>query len=252
MAEEKAPPRKQGLHGWKAAAAVFGCGTLAAFGTFGIVVVILGSFLSTLSSGFSDSGNDEVGSVAGAAQTTSPRDEFVSDKFDLCEISLPAISGVNLLLHDKGEGPVDTSIEGGEPSQENLVRSDECSGVLHPDASTSAPWEFRFSYRAIIFSPKGDRDEISQDDLEKWREGAESYLGSSQESGDLDFLDQAYFFYSAGADGGADYVVVTRKRSAVLEFSMSSRDGNSPAHFRNELVKFENHLDLALQNMIPS
>ncbi|NYH53598.1 hypothetical protein HNR06_003187 [Nocardiopsis arvandica] len=251
MVEEKAPPTKQGLHGWKAAAAVFGCGTLAAFGVFGIVVAMLGTFVSTLSSGFGDSEQSAGDSVAGSAQTTSPREEFVAEKFDLCQISLPSISDVSLVLDKGTEGPVDTSIEGGAPTEDNLVRSDECAGVLHPTATTTTPWEFRFSYRAIIFSPDGDRDELAQADLEQWRDDAESSMSNFQEGGDLDLLDQAYYVYGSSPGGGAEYTAIARKRSAVLEFSMTSGDSNTPAHFENEVLKFEDHLDLALQNLIP-
>ncbi|WP_160051631.1 hypothetical protein [Nocardiopsis sp. FR26] len=251
MVEEKAPPQKQGLHGWKAAAAVFGCGTLAAFGVFGVVVALLGTLLSTLSSGFGGSQQNPDDSSVGAAQTTSPRDEFVSDKFDLCRISLPSVSSVSLLLDDDGVGPVDTSVEGGEPAEDNLVRSDECSGTLHPTARTTQPWSFHFSYRAVIFSPEGDREDLSQGDLEQWREEAEESLAGFEEGGELDFLDRAHYVYGNSPVGGVEYIAVARKRSAVLQFSMVSQDENSPIHFESEVKKFENHLDLALQNMIP-
>ncbi|WP_370011577.1 hypothetical protein UIS43_22260 [Nocardiopsis sp. LDBS0036] len=251
MVDQKAPPGKQGLHGWKAAAAVFGCGTLAAFGVFGVVVALLGSFLTTLTSGFGDTEQPPGAAGAGAAETTSPRDEFVADKFDLCRISLPSISGVSLNLNEDSEGPVDTAIEGGEPSEDSLVRSDECSGVVHPTATTTTPWSFHFSYRAVIFSPDGGRDQLSQGDLEQWRDEAEASLPGFQESENLDFLDQAYYVYGATPNGGSEYIAIARKRSAVLQFSMVSEDGNTPAHFENEVAKFEDHLDLALQNLIP-
>lgn len=72
-----------------------------------------------------------------------------------------------------------------------------------------------------------------------------------QESENLDFLDQAYYVYGATPNGGSEYIAIARKRSAVLQFSMVSEDGNTPAHFENEVAKFEDHLDLALQNLIP-
>ncbi|NKY99937.1 hypothetical protein [Nocardiopsis alborubida] len=252
MVDEKAPPRKQGLHGWKAAGAVFGCGTLAAFGVFGVVIALLGSFLTTLSSGFGDTEQPQGAAEAGAAETTSPRDEFVADKFDLCRISLPSISGVSLNLDEDSEGPVDTAIEGGDSTEDNLVRSDECAGVVHPTVAATTPWEFQFSYRAIIFSPDGGRDQLSQSDLEEWRDEAQASLSGFQEGEELDFLDQAYYVYGSTPGGGSEYIAVARKRSAVLQFSMVSEDDNTPAHFENEVAKFEAHLDLALQNLIPA
>ncbi|MFC9089863.1 hypothetical protein [Nocardiopsis dassonvillei] len=252
MVDQKAPPSKQGLHGWKAAAAVFGCGTLAAFGVFGVVVTLLGSFLTSLSSGFGDTEQPQGAAGAGAAETTSPRDGFVADKFDLCRISLPSISGVSLNLDEDPEGPVDTAIEGGDPAEDNLVRSDECAGVMHPTAATTTPWDFQFSYRAIIFSPDGGRDQLSQSDLEQWRDEAQASLSGFQEGEELDFLDQAYYVYGLPPGGGSEYIAVARKRSVVLQFSMVSEDGNTPVHFENEVAKFEAHLDLALQNLIPA
>ncbi|MEU0239861.1 hypothetical protein ABZ234_19425 [Nocardiopsis sp. NPDC006198] len=251
MVDEKAPPAKQGLHGWRAAAAVFGCGSLAAFGVFGVVVALLSTFLSTVSSGIGGPEQSDAEIGAGAAQTTSPRDEFESDKFDLCRISLPTISGVGLILEDGMDAPVDTAVDGGNPRDGDLVRSGECSGVLNPAASTSTPWEFNFSYRAIIFAPEGSRDEMADAEVDAWRSGAEESVGNFQEGGDLNILDRSYYVYGASVGGGAEYVAVARKRSAVLEFSMSSADENTPAEFSHEVEKFESHLDIALQNLIP-
>ena len=48
---EEKKPAKKGLHGWKAALAVFGCGSLAAFGIFGVLMFIATTFMNTLASG---------------------------------------------------------------------------------------------------------------------------------------------------------------------------------------------------------
>lgn len=241
---KKKPARpKKGLHGWKAALTVFGCGTLAAFGVFGVVISLFGAFLSTISSEFSASG--EVDGGSGVTQTTKPREEFEEDKFDLCKISLPAISDISLRLDEVSEFPVDTSIDGGAPTAEDLVRSDECSGVLHPTAVAPEPWQFNFFYQAVIYSPDQDEDEIAQNK-------AEEILSQNEgvETGHVDFLDESRYVHSS-SENGSEYMVVARKRSAVIEITMTSSIDNSELDFANELRKMDGHLDISLNNLIP-
>ncbi|MFD6949306.1 hypothetical protein A6A08_12860 [Nocardiopsis sp. TSRI0078] len=249
MVEEKAPPKKQGLHGWKAAAAVFGCGTLAAFGVFGVVVAILGTFVSTLSSGFVSEDQGPANSVA--AQPTAPRDEFLEDKFDLCEI-IDSISAIQLSLTSGSEEPEDESIDGGPPSEDDLVRSGECGGIVRPDATYTVPWEFEFSYRAVIYSPDDDRNDLAQADMQAWVEEIESSGITIEESGSYPMVDEAHYFYGIPEGGvGNFYTVVARKRSGVFMVNMISEDGASPGEFSHEVMKLETRLGNDLGTMIP-
>lgn len=251
MAEEKAPPRKQGLHGWKAAAAVFGCGTLAAFGTFGIVVAILGSLVSTLSSGFDSSDEDPAGGGVVAAQPTAPRNEFLEEKFDLCEI-VDSISSIQLSLTSGSKEPKDESIEGGPPSENDLVRSGSCGGIVRPEATHTVPWEFSFSYRAVIYSPDGKRDELAKVDMDSWIEEIEGSGVVIEESGPYSMVDEAHYFYGTPESGaGKYYTVVARKRSGVFMVNMTSEDESSVGEFSNEVMKLESRLDNDLGSMIP-
>ncbi|WP_152487082.1 hypothetical protein [Nocardiopsis halotolerans] len=255
MVDQKAPPKKQGdkqgLHGWKAALAVFGCGTLAAFGAFGVVVAILGTFISTFSSGFGseEQGSDAVDSIA--ARPTAPRDEFLAEKFDLCEI-IDSISAIQLSMTSGSEEPQDESIDGGPPAEDNLVRSGSCGGIVRPESTYTVPWEFEFSYRAVIYSPNEDRDELAQADLQDWVEEIESSGLTIEESGSYPMVDEAHYFYGAPESGvGNFYTVVARKRSGVFMVSLTSEDGASPEEFSYEVMKLEARLDNDLGSMIP-
>ncbi|WDZ91848.1 hypothetical protein [Nocardiopsis sp. HUAS JQ3] len=251
MVDQKAPPSKQGLHGWKAAAAVFGCGTLAAFGVFGVVVALLGTFLSTLTSGFSQEEQTPGGAGSVAAQPTAPREEFLADRFDLCEI-VDSISAIQLSLTSGSEEPKDASIDGGPSAEGDLVRSGSCGGVVRPDATYSVPWEFEFTYRAVIYSPEGNRDELAQADLEAWADEIESSGHTIEESGPYSMVDEALYFYGVPENGeGNFYTVVARKRSGVFMVNMTAEDGASAAEFSHEVMKMETRLDNDLGTMIP-
>ncbi|MEU1898837.1 hypothetical protein ABZ512_10680 [Nocardiopsis dassonvillei] len=248
MVDQKAPPSKQGLHGWKAAAAVLGCGSAAAFGLFGVVLVVLSFIANTLSSGVGPSEE----TPAAAAPPPSPRQSFDFDKFDLCNDTLTSIRSLNLTLEESGEGPVDTAIEGGEWNDDNLVRADSCRGTLIPDSSYVEPWEIDFSYRAIIFAPKGERDELAQSDLVEWKEDAEDSDLAISESGSVDFSDESYFVYANPEDGlGSSYSLVARKRSGIFRVDLSSGESTSRAAFENEIRKIVERLDFTLANRIP-
>src|SRR5699024_3230464 len=82
--KKKKPARpKKGLHGWKAALTVFGCGTLAAFGVFGILVGVASMFFG-FSSGQESMTSPEEDPIAGIGQTAIPRDSTGTGDIDLC------------------------------------------------------------------------------------------------------------------------------------------------------------------------
>ncbi|MES0834942.1 hypothetical protein [Nocardiopsis tropica] len=249
MVDEKAPPAKQGLHGWRAAAAVFGCGSLAAFGVFGVVVALLGTFLSALSSGVGSEGRADAGAVA--ARPSSPREEFLAEDFDLCEI-IDSISAIQLSLTSGSEAPRDESIDGGTPAEDDLVRSGECGGIVRPESPYVVPWEFEFTYRAVIYSPEGDRDSLAEADMAEWSAAVEGSGISLEESGSLDMVDEAYYFYGFPEEGsGNAYVVLGRKRSGIFMLNLTAEDGASPAEFSHEVMKLDSRLDNDLGSMIP-
>ncbi|MEE2037828.1 hypothetical protein Q8791_11420 [Nocardiopsis sp. CT-R113] len=249
MVDEKAPPRKQGLHGWRAAVAVFGCGSLAGLAVFGLVVAIFGTFLSALSSGFETEAPPGGGAVA--ARPSAPRDEFREEDFDLCEI-IDSISSIQLSLTSGSESPRDESIGGGPPGSDDLVRSGSCGGIVRPEATYVVPWEFDFTYRAVIYSPEDDRDELAEVDLQDWLADAEGAEFAVEESGRFDMVDEAYYFYGVPESGmGNAFSVLGRKRSGIFMINLTAEDGASVAEFSYEIMKLDSRLDNDLGSMIP-
>ncbi|RKS10783.1 hypothetical protein DFP74_6565 [Nocardiopsis sp. Huas11] len=247
MADEEVATKKKGLHGWRAAVAVFGCGSLAAFGVFGVVVGLLGTFLSTLADGV-----DADSPPAELAQTSSqPREEFREDIFDFCDI-ITDISAVSIALTSEVGRPEDTSVDGGDPKDDDLVRSDQCAGIMRPASSSAEPWDFEFSYRAIIYSTDDDREEISASDLEDWRAEVQTSGMSVAEDGEISMADEAYYYYGEPASGpGTRYVVVARKRSAVFTIELNSPNDISPTVFEGEVLKMDARLDNDFGQFIP-
>ncbi|MGW9347016.1 hypothetical protein [Nocardiopsis flavescens] len=253
MVDEKAPPEKQGLHGWKAALAVFGCGTLAAFGVFGVVLAIFGTFLSSLSSGIGGSSEGSGSVPVAGARPSAPREEFRAEDFDVCEI-VDSITAVQLTFFGSFEGPVDESLAGGAPTDEDLVRSGSCSGTVTPAGAgyPSGPWEVDFSYRAIIYSPESDRDLLAGEYLQDITSEIVDSSVSIEESGPYELLDEAQYFYGTPESGvGSYYGVVARKRSAVIQVHLVSADEVEAAAFSNEVKKLETRLDNDLRDLIP-
>lgn len=242
-------PAKKGLHGWKAATAVFGCGTLAAFGVFGVIVGLLSAFLGAVSEGIT---SDEDTSVPAATGTVEPREEFKSDKFDLCAI-IGSISAANLTLDPSGYPEyVDASLDGGSPTEDDLVRSGECAGEVRIPSAQYEPLNFEFSYKSIVYNPNDGKDDISGEDLESWKAEFEESGSQVDQSGESDFLDDSYFYYGGPADGsGSSYQLFARKRSSVVSISLSSSQEISDAAYRNAVNNFEPRLDEDLNGFIP-
>ncbi|MDT0327883.1 hypothetical protein [Nocardiopsis lambiniae] len=253
MVDEKAPPRKQGLHGWKAALAVFGCGTLAAFGVFGIVLVIFGSFLSALSSGVGVGSQDVGGPGVFGAQPTAPREDFKSDAFELCGI-IDSISSIQLSLVGEIEGPSDESISGGPPEDDDLVRSGSCRARVTPNGAPypSGSWSAEISYWAVIYSPEDGRDDLAGGYLEEVASEVGGGGVSIEESGSYDFLDEAQYFYGTPESGsGTFYSVVARKRSGVIVIRLDSDDQVDASAFSSEVQKLHRRLDNDMRDLIP-
>ena len=240
---------KNGLHGWKAATAVFGCGTLAAFGVFGVIVGLLSTFLGAVSEGITP---NEDTAVPPATGTVDPREEFKSDTFDLCAI-IDSISAANLTLDPSGYPEyIDTSLDGGAPVEDDLVRSGECSGEVRIASAQYEPLGFEFSYESIVYNPDHGKDDISREHLQSWKSEFEESGSQVSRSGKSDFLDDSYFYYGVPADGsGSSYQLFARKRSSVVSISLSSSQEVSDSAYQNAVNKFEPRLDEDLNGFIP-
>ena len=240
-------PAKKGLHGWKAATAVFGCGTLAAFGVFGMIVGIISMFLNAASSGISPGdSSDPV-----ASQSITPREEFLDDKFDLCGRTLPSIRELNLNFSAPEGEYEDSATGGGAPGEGDLVRSDECGGTMSPSGSYAVPWEFKFSYRAIIYAPDGGRDDLASSDLEELRAQVESEMVVT-ESGVSDMGDESNYYYGSLEDNSESvYVMLVQQRSATYMIRFSSSDEVTSTAFTGEARKFAPQLSITLGSRIP-
>lgn len=240
-------PAKKGLHGWKAATAVFGCGTLAAFGVFGVIVGMLSMFLNAASSGIPT--DDPQAPVAN--QSVTPREEFLDDKFDLCGRTLPSIRELNLNFSASEGGYEDTSTDGGDPGEGDLARSDECGGILSPSGSYTVPWEFDFSYRAIIYAPNAGRDDLASAELDELRSQVESEMVVS-DSGVADMGDESYYYYGSLEDNSESlYAMLVRQRSATYIIRLSSSDEVTSTAFTGEARKFGPQLSITIGSRIP-
>ncbi|WP_152442560.1 hypothetical protein [Nocardiopsis kunsanensis] len=240
---EEKKPVKQGLHGWKAALAMFGCGSLAAFAIFGVVTSVLGSFLSMFSDGVEVENDDP--SIP--QDTANPREEFDGEKFDLCAISEDA-QGVNISFSGYPI-PEDSSLNGGPAAEGDLVRTGQCSGDLVP-SSGGEPWGFELSYTAIIYSPEGDEEDFARDYFAE--SSGRMFASGEQGVGEtVDFLDRAQAGHDGSAEAGSEYSLLVLKRSAVLEINLTSPGEQSAEAFFGELKQLERRYDVALEANIP-
>lgn len=218
--EEKKPVKK-GLHGWKAALAMFGCGSLAAFAVFGTVASILSFFLNTLSSG---ADSEDAGDVV-PPQDASPESELHPEAINMCESYFKHVSYLNIT------DVVSTSFENGQEEDPSLGPDDlwmvsgDCEFLVNPMYGNSASWEFSFDFDVVIQDPDMDRDERAQTSYEKKVEQFQSESGGSLVMEEHDWTSDdwpgaATSFYDPGEGGGSNYTVVANTRSAVyvIEF----------------------------------
>lgn len=213
--EEKKPVKK-GLHGWKAALTMFGCGSLAAFGVFGVVASIFSLFLSTLSSG-TDSESAE-GVVP--PQDASPEVELHPEAINMCENYFEHVSYLNIT------DVVSTSFENDQEEDSSLGSDDlwmvsgDCKFLVNPMYGNSASWEFSFDFDVVVQDPDMDRDERAKSSYEENVEQIQSESGEpvTVEQHDWisdDWAGAATSFYDPGEGAGSSYTVVANTRSAV-------------------------------------
>lgn len=214
-------PAKKGLHGWKAALAVFGCGTLAAFGTFGALVGVLSLLINAASSGIASSETqvNQPGAGIGA-----PRSELEMGQMDVCTENLGKLSSITIDRQDSGGSHVDTT----DSSQINIdgvlrIVSDECLWEISPEGN-STPWDFRFSYEAIIDAEAGeDRDDIASVRFNELRSSLPGTVENVESERESPFGDPSYSVYGTGESGQSVYVALIQTRSAVYSIRFEDR-----------------------------
>ncbi|WP_150252775.1 hypothetical protein [Nocardiopsis deserti] len=255
MVDEKALPRKQGLHGWKAAAAVFGCGTLAAFGVFGVLVGVASIFFNFTSDGVGTDPDTSAGNPA--EQIGEPRSSLAEEEMNVCQENLDHLSSINTTRQDGGEDYVDTAT-GGEPEIEGAERvvRDDCVWTIIP-SSNSTPWDFKFSYEAVIDAQEGESaEEIASSRYEELRSGISDELAQVVSEGEADFGDKSYSVYGAGDQGQSVYIALIQTRSAVYhirfdEQAEASVGSISENEFANEARKIASFLGHGFEYWIP-
>jgi hypothetical protein len=248
-------PAKQGLHGWKAALAVFGCGTLAAFGLFGVLVAVLSLFVSSVSSGIS--GGDADQPIA-AEQRGVPREELEPGGLEICGdyMAMEAMTDIRVcevisISHmDPAEDP------GYDPGAYRSV-SGECKFTVKPDFGNSALWYFDFSFEAIIHDPVEDRDQMAEGVLSQFLVEAPNEFSQVESQGAPEWADSAQSYYGKDQDGVSQYLVVAQTRSAVYQMVFSAdpdglEEGQvSEFDFERQAEQLGSRLDNRFFSVIP-
>lgn len=256
MVDEKAPPKKQGLHGWKAALAVFGCGTLAAFGVFGVLVGIAGAFLNLTSSGIGTEGDASSGGNP-AEQIGEARSSLGEGEMDVCSDNLDHLTTISTVRQDGGENYSDTA-SGGRPEIEGADRvvEDTCLWTLNP-ASGSPPWDFSFSYEAVIDAADGGSPvEVASARFEELKAELPSELSQVSSEGDAGFGDSSYAVYGTGESGQSAFAALIQTKSAVYVIRLEDRADTSAGQiseneFKSEARKIANFLGHGFTYWIP-
>ncbi|WP_155988835.1 hypothetical protein [Nocardiopsis sp. CNT312] len=250
MADVKEPPqKKQGLHGWKAAGAVFGCGTLAAFGTFGVLLGVANMVLSSLSSGIDGSSNHPQ-----AVLTGDPIPDLDPGEMNLC---------VQDVQH--AYPPVDSDYYSGnyedpalDGNWEDRTVRDRCVWEIMPTGSAPGqfePWEFSYSYESVIDSPgELDPDHLARERFDELVEELSSSRGEVIDSGEGSLSERSHFFYEKSPSGGYAYFLVGKTRSTVYVMSFFSPASNgeiTKERFSGEARHVASYFETSLQVLVP-
>lgn len=247
-------PVKRGLHGWKAALAVFGCGTLAAFGVFGVVVGLLSTLVSTVSEGISPSAQRENPPAEGIGDA---RSDLAEGQMDVCSDNLNHLTTINVRRLDSGGDYLDTT-DPEEIEMDSVLRlvKDDCRWEIFP-AGRATPWSFIFSYEAIIDVEAGEsRDEIASDRFEVLKSEIGSDFGSVESEVDSPFGDSSYSIYGQGVGGESSYVALVQARSAVYSIRFEDDPNRSlrevsQNEFAGEARRVTNFLRSGFEYWIP-
>ncbi|GAB3687037.1 hypothetical protein [Nocardiopsis oceani] len=250
---ERKEPAKKGLHGWKAAATIFGCGTLAAFGVFGVFVGVLSLFFSTASSGIPTSDSSVNLPEEGIGESRSDLEE---GQMDVCGENLDPLTTIQVERQDSGDGHLDTT-DDGEIEIDGVARlvKDECLWEIAPHNST--PWDFSFTYEAIIDAESGQhRDEIASVRYEELKSELPAEVHDMESESETPYGEPSYSVYGVGEDGQTVYVTLIQTRSAVYSIRFEDRPEQAlgktdESEFTGEARKISNFLANGFEYWIP-
>ncbi|MFE9245260.1 hypothetical protein [Nocardiopsis sp. NPDC006938] len=210
-------PAKTGLHGWKAGLAVFGCGTLAAFGVFGVIVGALGLFLGGISSGVNATAAEGNRESVVPEQTIKPKESLDYGALDLCGKTIPGADG-NQVRTDAGGAYVDS----GEEAAPRIV-SDRCDWNVIPASSPNSRWTMKFEYAAFVVSGDGGpASEEADDEFEGRVSDVEDLQLEGKTSGDARVADRSHFVHGVADSGATIYVLVGRTGDTVYEMTFET------------------------------
>ncbi|MFW6641427.1 hypothetical protein ACOALZ_15455 [Nocardiopsis algeriensis] len=244
--EQKQQPKKQGLHGWKAAAAVFGCGTLAAFGVFGAVVGLGGVVISSFSSGVSSSQEAPV-----LHQEPSPVSELDPGELDLCGRHVMAVYMGSDTSYSSGNYE-DPALEG--EFEDRIVR-DSCEWEVRLQQNLLNPVDFTYSYESVIStSDVAGAGEVASVLYEETVEGFPRDGTELLESGESDVGDRSYFFYGRNSGGGYTYSLVGQTHTSVYVIEYITGDEGrvvTSESLANEARRVMDHTERAFTALVP-
>ncbi|MEU2971171.1 hypothetical protein [Nocardiopsis alba] len=247
-------PAKRGLHGWKAALAVFGCGTLAAFAVFGVIVGLLSMLVNAASTGLTSKPDDQT--IAGAPPAQ-PREELDPGGMDLCEDYLPKISDIKIEETIQSSHS-DDALEGSyDPSSQRVV-SGQCSFSVSPQYGVTSLWYFDFSFDAVIYDPSSDRDQVASEEFASKVSSASEYFEEVEDQSVHEWAGEARSFYGVDRSGNSSYLVVAMTRSATYQVAFKGdsdgvESGEVPElDFERQARDLVKRLDSRIFRVIPS
>ncbi|GAB2498799.1 hypothetical protein [Nocardiopsis aegyptia] len=248
MADEKVAARKKGLHGWRAAVAVFGCGSLAAFGVFGVIVLVLNVVLSTAATGVPGAERE-----ATVQQTGEPIAHLEPGEMDLCVQDVQHTYD-QYDPHYQSDNYEDPALQGNE---EDRTVSDHCSWEITPrgDSGGLEPWVLTYAYEAVISTTGSDSpQEVASSRYSELVAGHESNELDLLASGDADLSDRSFFHYGTDPEGAYVYYLTGQTKSTVyvIKFESPAVNGEVPVRrFRNEADHVASFVEPGLGVLVP-
>lgn len=210
--EEKKPVKK-GLHGWKAALVMFGCGSLAAFSIFGVLTLLVTSIFDFTSSGVQgDEGTEGVAPEA----IGEPQASIDPGDLDLCSRNLESSGSLNLTR-------VDTSDSFEDPGDgESRVVRDQCEWELVPDANSASSWDLVYEYEAFISDTEESRGNVASQEFDAQTESLAEDFSDISSQGEESLADRSQYVYGETSPGVTGYYLVAQTRSAIYEVKLSA------------------------------
>ncbi|WP_152477060.1 hypothetical protein [Nocardiopsis salina] len=241
---EEQKPGKQGLHGWKAALAMFGCGSLAAFGFFGVLALLVTSFLDLTSSGVQGEGEGDAPVPEAVGE---PQASIDPGDLDVCGRNLETAGSLTLTRVDSG-GNFEDPGEG----EERIVQ-DQCEWELSPDVSADSSWGLEYDYQAFISDSGGEREEVASREFEERSESLAAEFDEVSSEGEENLADGAYFVFGEVESGVHGYYLVAQTRSAVYEMKLTAVGGDEVTQqsMKNEADKIVDVSDIEFNIWIP-